>query len=90
MTREAIRQHDLAAPLPHDDLDPGPTRRTFLRGAGRKAVFVTPVVMTLAASTTRAGSGWDSDCIEKGSATTCTVNEDCCPPLTCTGGVCND
>ena len=53
------------------------SRRTFLRGAARKAVYMTPVVLTLAASQAKAASlEFDSTCGDGGSP--CTVDGDCC------------
>ena|GEM_PF-777104 len=65
------------------------TRRAFIRGAAKKALYVTPVVMTLAASEARAGSAdFDSTCGDKGSP--CTEHADCCPPLMCMALECED
>jgi hypothetical protein len=79
---------------PHEWTDDSPTppegkatapatsnRRSFLKQVGKKAVYVTPVVMTLAASEAHAGSGVRSWCGDVGSP--CAVLEDCCPGLMC-------
>ena len=60
------------------------TRRSFLRDVGRKAAYLTPVVMTLAAKEVRAGSGFRSTCRDVGSP--CTAVVDPC----CTGLICDD
>ena len=64
------------------------TRRTFMRGAAKRALYVTPVIMTVAASQARAGSAgdYDSACQDLGSP--CTTDADCCPGLglMCIGG----
>lgn len=53
------------------------TRRSFLRGVGKKALYVAPVVMTLAAQQAYAASGeFDSTCGDFQSP--CTVDADCC------------
>lgn len=65
------------------------TRRAFIRGAAKKALYVTPVVMTLAASEARAGSGdFDSACGDEGSP--CGEHADCCPPLMCLAATCRE
>lgn len=64
-----------------DRVDGTTTRRAFLRGTARKAVYATPVVLTMTASTARAGSEFDSTCGENGSPYA--VNEDCCAGLAC-------
>lgn len=58
------------------------SRRSFLRAAAVKALYVTPAVLTLSASHAVAGSGgdFDSTCIEAGSVTPCAADEDCCNP----------
>ena len=68
--------------------DLGTTRRAFLRSSVRKAAYVTPVVLTMAASEVQAGSVWDSTCVDKTSP--CAVHADCCGSLMCHGGVCDD
>jgi len=55
----------------------GTTRRTFLGNVGKKALYVTPVVLTLSASEARAAS--PSPCLPIGSP--CAVNEDCCSTI---------
>lgn len=66
--------------------DLGTTRRAFLRSSARKAAYITPVVLTMAASEVRAGSVWDSTCADNTSP--CTVDGDCCGGLTCMTGTC--
>lgn len=83
MKRESNQLDNVAEALPpgveHEERSP--TRRAFLRGTVRKAVYVTPVVLTLSASQVRAGSVWDSTCGDEGSP--CALNEECCS-LMCT------
>lgn len=63
------------------------TRRDFLRKSGRRAMYVTPIVLSLGASVKAAAlSGFDSTCGETGSP--CTADGDCCDALTCTAMVC--
>jgi hypothetical protein len=59
------------------------SRREMLRMGGKKALYLTPVVMTLAASHAHAGSNdpFLSWCGNAGSP--CVVQEDCCPGLQC-------
>jgi hypothetical protein len=54
------------------------TRREFLGGAVKKALYVTPVVLTLTAASSRASStdGFDSTCGDFGSP--CTLDAQCC------------
>ena len=66
--------------------DLGTTRRAFLCSSARKAAYVTPVVLAMAASEVRAGSVWDSTCADNTSP--CTVDGDCCGGLTCVVGTC--
>lgn len=54
------------------------TRRTFLSGVSKKALYLTPVVMTLTASPAFA-SGAGSGCAYVGEA--CTSNEECCSTI---------
>ena len=68
--------------------DLGTTRRAFLRNSARKASYVTPVVLAMAASEVQAGSVWDSTCADKNSP--CAVQGDCCGGLVCVGNVCDD
>ncbi len=72
-----------ASDSPNDAL--APTRRGFLRGAATKAVYVTPLVLTLTAPAAAAVSvgGFDSTCGDKFSP--CTTQADCCPGLNCNG-----
>ncbi len=76
-------------PLAEETAARGTTRRGFLQGAATKAVYVTPIVMTLTASQARAGSAadFDSTCGEEGSP--CTDAFDCCCG-DCMGGNCNE
>lgn len=64
------------------------SRRTFLRGSTKKALYVTPVVLALSASNVCAGSGggWDSTCREAGSP--CQADGECCGGLTCVANSC--
>jgi hypothetical protein len=50
------------------------TRRSFVKSVGKKALYVTPVVVTLTANEAHAAS--PASCIQYGSP--CTVHEDCC------------
>lgn len=53
------------------------TRRSFLRGVGKKTVYMAPVFLVLSASDAQAASGdFDSTCGDLGSP--CTVGADCC------------
>ncbi len=55
----------------------GATRRSFLRGVGKKAVYMAPVFLALSASDAHAASGdFDSTCGDIGSP--CTVDAECC------------
>ncbi len=64
------------------------SRRDFLRKSGRRAMYVTPAVLSLSASLKAAAlSGYDSTCGEAGSP--CTVDADCCDALTCMSLSCN-
>ena len=83
MKRESDPVDNVAEALPRavEHEEGSPTRRAFLLGTVRKAVYVTPVVLTLSASQVRAGSVWDSTCGDEGSP--CTLNEECCS-LMCT------
>jgi hypothetical protein len=66
------------------------SRRDLLRKGGKKAMYLTPVVLTLAASHAHAGSSdaWLSWCASEGSP--CVDHADCCPGLSCMGGTCDD
>jgi hypothetical protein len=70
------------------DARPLATRRSFLKDVGRKAIYVTPVVMTFAASEARAGSATRSWCGEKGSP--CAGHSDCCPEFMCLASACEN
>jgi hypothetical protein len=62
------------------------TRRSFLKRLGRKAVYVTPVVMTLTAQQSRAAaSPSNPSCVPAGGL--CSDDTDCCSG-TCKQGVC--
>ena len=65
-----------------------PTRRSFLKAVGKKAAYITPIVMTMSAKTALAGASkpFDSTCGDTGSP--CVVDGDCCAGLTCTGMTC--
>jgi len=64
------------------------SRRDFLRKSGRRAMYVTPAVLSLSASLKAAAlSGYDSTCGEAGSP--CTADADCCDALTCMSLSCN-
>ena len=83
---------------PPDPDRPTTTRRAFLGGSGRKALYVTPVVLTLTAQHALAGAS-GRDGVACGSAfkhtpgSPCATDgsqKDCCPPLWCTpGGKCS-
>jgi hypothetical protein len=65
-----------------ESASPRTSRRSFLRGAARKAVYMTPIVLTLTASHAEAGSGdYDSTCGDPGSP--CAGDGDCCGANTC-------
>lgn len=75
-------------PRDGDSEPPRTTRRAFLRGAAKKAIYVAPAIVTFTASQAQAGSApdFDSGCIEAGSVNPCTVDGDCCNgALTCNG-----
>ena len=56
------------------------TRRAFIRGVAGKALYVTPVVMTLTASQAQAAaSAYSAGCLLSGAP--CVANEDCCTTL---------
>ena len=53
------------------------SRRSFLRGVGKKTAYLAPVFLALSASKAHAASGeFDSTCGDAGSP--CTANGDCC------------
>jgi hypothetical protein len=56
-----------------------PTRRAFVAGLGRKAVYVAPAVLALKAAE-RAGADF-TGCV--GPASPCTRNQDCCQGYQC-------
>ena len=75
------RQHDTSPDAtqasPERDAGATPTtRRTFLSDVGRKAAYITPILLTLSAAPAAASSTEPSYCTGAGSP--CTVNEDCC------------
>lgn len=61
------------------------TRRAFFGDVGKKAAYITPVLLTLSASSAAAGSR-NPSCQRTGSP--CTIDDDCCGSLTCTFSVC--
>jgi hypothetical protein len=74
-------------PQSETPVDVGPersTRRAFLAGVGRKAVYVTPIVLTLSANSAFA-SPHSASCKQLGGS--CTTNNDCCSN-NCTESVC--
>ena len=60
-------------PAPRAGEGPTTTRRRFLLGVGKKAIYATPILLTLAASEARAGS---ASCKPAGSP--CTTAAECC------------
>ena len=74
-----------AANPPGDRRAAQATRRAFLGAVGKKALYVTPVVMTLTAQQARATSAVSCGSVD----TPCTTDEDCCTtncaagPMTC-------
>jgi len=72
------------APFEPESGPPPLTRRTFLSGASKKALYVTPAVLTLTSSQARAGSVFDSTCGDVDSP--CTADVECCS-LMCVGAV---
>ena len=60
---------------------PPSTRRAFLGDVGRKALFVTPVVLTLTAA--QAHAAISGSCTPSGAD--CTIDAECCT-LDCSGG----
>jgi len=64
-----------AANPPGDRSAAQATRRAFLGAVGKKALYVTPIVMTLTAQQARAAST-PSSCTSTGEA--CTEDTDCC------------
>lgn len=60
------------------------TRRAFLGGAGRKALFAAPIIVTLSAQQALAAGSRTVSCTLSGDA--CVTNEECCS-ATCTGGM---
>ena len=97
LTNESTPDDGTAAPPPAGP--PATTRRAFLGGSGRKALYVTPALLTLTAQRAMAGTSGREGFV-CGSAFKHTVGSpcatdgsqnDCCPPLTCdmvTDGVC--
>jgi len=93
VNKESTSPGDGHASLPvgPEGSEPRSTRRAFLGGAGKKALYLTPVVLTLTARQAAAASGYPcgsnyvntvgSPCATDGSL------RDCCPagpnPLTC-------
>ena len=61
-------------PSTRNDAVPATTRRTFVGKLGKKALYVAPVVLTLAASQTAAAAS--PSCLPSG--TPCTDNDQCC------------
>ncbi|MCH7701290.1 MAG: nucleotidyltransferase family protein [Planctomycetes bacterium] len=59
------------------------SRRRFLSGVSKKALYLTPVVMTLTAQ--QAGAAPSPSCLPSGA--TCTFDEDCCSD-DCVSGMC--
>jgi hypothetical protein len=57
------------------------SRRDFLKRVGRRAAYLTPIVLTLTAREARAGSGFHSTCGDAGSP--CLEHADCCTGLLC-------
>jgi len=66
------------------DAAPARSRRAFLMGVGRKAAYMTPVVLTLAAAPALA-SPHSASC--KPIAGSCDSDNDCCSG-NCEGGFC--
>jgi len=58
-------------------------RRAFLQAAGRKAVYMAPIVTVLAASNKAFGASGFSFCADQNSP--CTTDADCCTGFTCQG-----
>ena len=69
----------------HDNAPRSPERRAFLTDVGKKAAYITPVVLTLAAAPAMA-SPPSVSC--KGSGEACTLSESCCSN-SCTGATCD-
>ena len=71
--------------------DPAPatTRRRFVQDVGKKALYITPVVMTLTAAEALGAPG-SGNCYQLGSP--CTADSDCCElegePLECDDSAC--
>ena len=63
----------------------GSTRRSFLKDVGKKAVYVTPVVMTLSAERAQASATQPSCGIE---GSPCTTEDDCCVGCCSNGMIC--
>lgn len=64
-----------------------PTRRDVLVRAGKKAIYVSPVVLVMHAKQAAAGSGgdYDSTCADDGSP--CTTDAECCVGYCHTAGM---
>lgn len=71
-----------------DEASSSTTRRAFLRDVAKKAVYVTPVVMTLTASEARAAAS--PSCL--GGGAPCTIGSECCSNVcdTMMGNICKD
>jgi hypothetical protein len=68
----------------NDNAPRSPERRAFLTDVGKKTAYITPIVLTLAASPAMA-SPPSVSCKDTGVA--CTLGESCCSN-TCTAGTC--
>lgn len=80
---EGVEQPGRADPVP------ATTRRRFVQDVGKKALYITPVVLTLTAAEALGAPG-SGNCYQLGSP--CTAASDCCEfegePLDCDDSVC--
>lgn len=77
MDRQDDTRPDATQASPEHDAGATPTtRRSFLSNVGRKAAYITPILLTLSAAPAAASSAIPSYCTGAGSP--CSVDGDCC------------
>ncbi len=82
--REPSADPTPAAPTPAAPLPVGGSRRDFMTGVGKKALYITPVLLTLSAAQAIA-SPHAASCKTLGGS--CSTNSDCCSN-SCDTGIC--